>query len=191
MSVDPLSFVAALVTALAWPVTIVVVVLLLRREIVSLFPRLKNFKFKDLQAEFAEELAVAAKVADEALPALTAAKNKKYLQPALSDTSIFGVSLAPASAIDEAWKQLLSEMEEALNRHGIQEPLSSGAIERELVSRNLLPTNAVELIRSLKEAHDQAIRLGDFGVESSQALGFVQLTNRLIAALNSPALISD
>lgn len=188
---DTLSFVAALVTALAWPVTIVVVVLLLRREIVSLFPRLKNLKFKDLQAEFAEELAVAARVADKTLPIGMAEKKGKFLQPAFSDASVIGVSLAPASAIDEAWKQLLSEMEDALSRHGIQEPLSIGAIERELVSRNLLPNNASELIRSLKEAHDQAIRLGDFGVESSQALGFVQLTNRLIAALNSPPLISD
>ena len=188
---DTLSFVAAVVTALAWPVTLVVIVLVLRREIVSLFPRLKNFKFKDLQAEFAEELAVATKVADETLPAKPEPRIEKGLQPAWATTSVLSISIAPASAIDKAWKELLGEMEDALRRHGVQEPLSIGAIERELVSRNLLPPNATELIDSLKDAHDQAIRLGDFGVESSQALNFVQLTNRLVAALNSPALLSD
>lgn len=194
---DRLTFIAKLAEALAWPFTVVLIVLLLRGQLRSLIPRLRNLKYKDLQAEFAEQLAAADKAADVAkLPRSRAESTRQSRKdrPSLSSWGrlgeTFGIALAPADAIDRAWKQLVSEMQEALKRQNVDVSLSEEVIERELISRNLLPHNAIGLIRSLREARDKAVHLGDLGVDAGQAESFVQLVDRLVVALRGPAFPS-
>jgi hypothetical protein len=53
---DWLQFIASIIGSLAWPAAMVLVVLLLRRAIFSVLPRLRRLKYGDAEAEFGEKL---------------------------------------------------------------------------------------------------------------------------------------
>jgi len=53
---DWLTFVTKIIESLAWPVSIVVIVLILKKPISALLPLLRNLKYKDLELSFGEEL---------------------------------------------------------------------------------------------------------------------------------------
>jgi hypothetical protein len=65
---DWLQFFASIIGSTAWPIGLVICVLLLRRELVSLLGRLRRFKYGDAEAEFGEKLEEAAQEIAE-LPA--------------------------------------------------------------------------------------------------------------------------
>ena len=54
---DRLTFVAELVAALAWPVTVLACVLLLRGFVTALVPLLRKLKYSDLELQFGREVA--------------------------------------------------------------------------------------------------------------------------------------
>lgn len=53
---DVLTFISELIKSLAWPVAIIILVILLRKPIVELIPLLRRLKYKDLELEFSQEV---------------------------------------------------------------------------------------------------------------------------------------
>jgi uncharacterized protein YutE (UPF0331/DUF86 family) len=51
-----MQFTSSIASSLAWPSAIVIVVLILRKGLLSLLPRLKRLKYKDAEAEFGNKL---------------------------------------------------------------------------------------------------------------------------------------
>ncbi len=49
---DWLTFLATIIQAVAWPVTIVAIAYLLRKELRALIPLLTKLKYKDIELEF-------------------------------------------------------------------------------------------------------------------------------------------
>jgi len=64
---DSLTFVAEIVKALAWPTSILLLVLTLRKPIGELIPFLRKLKYKEIEMEFSCELA---ELKAEVLPVL-------------------------------------------------------------------------------------------------------------------------
>ncbi|MES2521738.1 MAG: hypothetical protein V4617_03485 [Gemmatimonadota bacterium] len=54
---DAPTFIAALVTALAWPLTVLGIFLVLRRPLLALVPLLARLRAKDLEFDFGRRLA--------------------------------------------------------------------------------------------------------------------------------------
>lgn len=72
---DWLQFIASIIGSLAWPAAMVLVVLLLRRAILRILPRLRRLKYGDVEAEFGEKLEEAEEEIAE-LPAPTSLPKK-------------------------------------------------------------------------------------------------------------------
>ena len=53
---DWLQFLASIIGSLAWPLALVVIVLILRRQLVDILRRLKRLKYGEAEAEFGEKL---------------------------------------------------------------------------------------------------------------------------------------
>jgi len=96
---DTLTFITQLIESLAWPLTVLTVFLLLRKEIVGSIPRLQRLKFKDAELEFqqkARELENTLPMMPEDLPLVSEVEQKlKYL-----------ARMSPRLAIIEAWSQI-------------------------------------------------------------------------------------
>jgi hypothetical protein len=115
---DWLQFIAALVSALAWPVTLLALALLLRRPIIELIPGLRKLKFKEFEAEFRE------KVADSKPPIAQGVQfiNEKieeekisFLKPISYYRDLAQVS--PRAALMEVWMEVETAASEVYYRH--------------------------------------------------------------------------
>jgi uncharacterized protein YutE (UPF0331/DUF86 family) len=53
---DKYTFISEMTKALVWPTTLIVVLLLLRKPLVSLIPFMRKLKFKELEMEFSKEI---------------------------------------------------------------------------------------------------------------------------------------
>lgn len=63
---DWLTFVATVAGSVAWPVTALIIVHLVRKPLVELLPTLKSAKYKELELEFGEKLGQLESQAEEA-----------------------------------------------------------------------------------------------------------------------------
>ena len=103
---DWLKFIAEMSSAVAWPATVLVLALLLRRPILSLLPRLGILKYKDLQLDFTKEVSELKRRADELSP--------EAIQQHTPDRLVYLAAVSPRAAILEAWRELESAAKHAV-----------------------------------------------------------------------------
>src|SRR5690606_42060334 len=53
---DALTFLSEIIRSVAWPVTVVVLVVVLRKPLVELIPLLRRLKYKELELEFSQQV---------------------------------------------------------------------------------------------------------------------------------------
>ena len=101
-----LSFVSNLVASLAWPVTAIVALLLVRRILVSMVPLIRRLKYSDLEVSFGREVAAIRDAADAAAiePSETTKKSQAW------EDLIRLAAVRPRSAVREAWRQVESAL---------------------------------------------------------------------------------
>ncbi|MGH2397987.1 MAG: hypothetical protein ACRDFW_13640 [bacterium] len=69
---DWLTFIARVIDAAAWPVTVFVILLLLRKPLSGLIPLLQRLKYKDLELEFGRQIQEVRQEVQAELPAAPA-----------------------------------------------------------------------------------------------------------------------
>lgn len=91
---DKYTFISEMTKALVWPTTLIVVLLLLRKPLVSLIPFMRKLKFKELEMEFSREV--------------QALKSKVEIdETAEIDTPAMSIlSFSTRAAVLEAWSEL-------------------------------------------------------------------------------------
>lgn len=91
---DKYTFISEMTKALIWPVTLILVLLLLRKPLISLFPFMRKLKFKELEMEFSEQVqALKAQVKVDAV--------SEFDTPAMKI-----LSFSTRAAVLEAWMEL-------------------------------------------------------------------------------------
>ncbi|AZQ83860.1 hypothetical protein EKO29_07365 [Colwellia sp. Arc7-635] len=95
---DGFTFTTEIVKALAWPVSAITLVFLLRKPIIDLVPLMKKLKYKELELEFSQEM--------KALKSDVTINSVKDAQAVSSSTNSKALDLLSFSAragIMEAW----------------------------------------------------------------------------------------
>ncbi len=108
-----------IIEILAWPVTTIIIVLLLRKPLVELVSVLKKLKIKDIELEFEREAKNILAEAERDLPEPEKAPEK----PQSSNSDIM-FSLAPAEPVKEilgAWRELEVLLRSKINEHNFKE----------------------------------------------------------------------
>jgi hypothetical protein len=186
--VDWLTFIVELAKALGWPLAVVVMVVLLRRPLVTLIPTLRHLKYGDFEADFGETLEQAKKEADAAN--LPPAPEPRALLPG-STPSPFSSALAlaqeaPRDAIFESWRVVERAVQRVLRARKIDADRAPIFTQVERLHREgLLPNEALSLIKDLRLLrYIAATYRHDEGVPNAeQAREFVILSQRLVRAL--------
>ncbi len=175
---DTLTFVAAVIQALSWPITILLVVIILRKAILDLLPRLTNLKVGDVQLQFGAELNALETGADAAgLPEMPSelAWNTSQVQDM--------ARISPRGMVMDAWRDLEENMRDAARATGQPEPKSLTGIIRLLQEAGTLGPNLVPLLSKLKGLHNMARHEQGVQVTPEQALEYTRLTQRIVAAM--------
>ncbi len=183
---ESMSFCVKLVEALAWPVTVVFVMIFLRKQVKELVPQLTRLKAGPLEAEFTRELTELRIEADQAL--LPAQRPLQLLTPE-QQTLLQLAEVNPRSAILEAW-------------HAVETATIDLIREKHLLrssDRVLLPYERMQLLgksgyldpaqralyNDLRKLRNQAAHAENFNPSSTAALDYLVLAARIVHMLKA------
>jgi hypothetical protein len=180
---DTLTFVAEIAKALAWPIAVLVLVLLARKPAVELLSYLRRIKYQDLELEFDKQIQdLKAKTAP--LPkAVGAGDNTGH-----RDRLLKIAASSPEAAVMEAWRILENHLVEYAHRQSLQPapavwamPLVLGGM---LLSANKLSDSQFATLQTLKHLRDQITHTKGVTIPLGKALEYVDLTLSLQDTLN-------
>lgn len=192
MPVNWLAFWASVIGSLAWPVAIIVVVLIFRKQLLRIAPWLRELEVGNVKMKFAEELAKATDAA-EAIPAPNASA---AAPPPVTDNDLVLAEHAPIGLVLQSWMNVENALNDAAMKHdltstlkGTSRPLPTYRLISDLQERGAITTATAKTLSYLRDLRNQvAHRRGV--IDSEQALEYARLAKKVIEALNdAPATI--
>jgi len=180
-----LNSIIQLVSALAWPVTVLICVILLRPLIARLVPLIRTLKYSDVEVQFGREV-TELKIATAA--SLHSPNVEAPQQPIWEDLSRLA-SVRPRTAILRAWQQVevtLIRVAKNINFEAApavwQMPMVLGAV---MLNKEKISTPQYELLSRLRQLVSEATRAPVDSINPDDAVQFVGLALRMAASLDS------
>jgi hypothetical protein len=180
-----------IVEALAWPVTAIVIVLLLRLQIEKLLGRLSQLKFKDVEATFGQQLREAEADLRQAedsqvIVGSSRLKGAEYYSDALNNLTRIS-QMSPSAGIAEAWRYVELAARKAADTLGITMIGSVGESQaiHTLVDKGILSSNVISLYQRLRQMRAEAVHSRDASVSTLQAENYIELALRLALELDA------
>ena len=181
-----LSFIAEIIKAVAWPLTVLGIFLVLRRPLTNLIPVLGRLKFKDFELDFGRRLAEVRADA-ETLPAARVGKPL----PAGDDSLFHLAATAPRAAILEAWIRLEAAALAAARRKGSTEPVSRVRSPTRLIEAleefGVIDARQAAVFHELRSLRNSAAHALGFEPAPDSARDYVRLAARLEQSLDERA----
>ncbi|MBN2595375.1 MAG: hypothetical protein JXR82_01155 [Marinifilaceae bacterium] len=184
-------FILGLIKALIWPVTILVIILLLRKQIKNLLNQLKSFKIKDAEFNFEKEIQAVKSQAK----ALTKQDNTDktiddYIQREDKKLKrlIELAELSPRGAILETWIELEENILEAGERNltgctaapsNINKNSTHGKIMKDFNERGFISNHYLELYYGLKRIRNEAVHVQDKELSYQVCIEFINMAFEL------------
>lgn len=187
---DIWSFIASVISSLAWPGTVLLCVILLRKPIAELIPLMRNLRYKGLKIDFGRRLEELEAEADQAeLPSIPPPTTEapEELGPATEywETVERLSEVSPRAAIAEAWRRVELALDDYFRRLGQERPRSYQGTLLALRDQNRLIPPAMSLFQELRVLRNRAVHARDFDIDSQQAIEFAQLAERIVASLET------
>jgi hypothetical protein len=177
---DWLTFIAEIVRALAWPVTALIILMVLRRPLFRLIPFVQRFRFLDFELDFGGEVhELAARLSRELPDARALSGERKQLRQHLSELA----QLSPRAVVLEAWLKLEKEAIEAARRRNLKltsrEMRSPILLGYYLEEAGILDEPMLEAFHRLRNLRNAAAHASEFAYDPEAALEYADLALRL------------
>ena len=177
---DIISFIAEAIKALAWPITIIVIVLMLKRPILELLPSLRHLKYKELELKFSDEIReletkISDTVGEEELSG--SVLSEKML-------NLFNlVSYSPRAAIMEAWIEVESVAASVASSFwggsSTEVFKNMPKLGEYLLQCKVIDEGQLEVFNKLRQLRNQAAHAGEFNLTEKDAKSYVKLASFL------------
>lgn len=162
---DGYSFIVGIVRALAWPVAVVVIALLFRKQLIGLLASVKRGKFAGAEVEF-ERGVRAIEVPMSAPPSASS-----------RESAIKEAAFNPRAAVLEAWLKLEDQVIEVAFQRGLVNPSAhrwpQGAMAA-VKKSGLLPPVSLNLLDKLRELRNWAVHYSEFSPDPSTVVTYMQ-----------------
>jgi hypothetical protein len=185
---DILTFFSNIINSLAWPIALLVAVLLLRKPLRELFPFIQKLKYKEIEIEFDQRVReVSKELAEELAPIRPGLELTHAEEGALARLA----EISPRSAIIEAWRGVELAALEAAERLGgdifKNKTLTFQAI-RFLEQQKDLDRSIISILRDLRGLRNQAAHAPEFALTKESALEYAVVADSVIRYLRQKAL---
>lgn len=148
-------FIAALANSLAWPVSAVLIALLIRKPIFNLIERITEMSGFGVSAKFDHRLAKTAEAV------VTSQQGKALSAPAVSDALMELAERSPRTAILEGWLSLESHLKTMLaakgNRDASLKTRSPGILLEMAVKEGLISRDTYDSLNGLRVLRNLAV----------------------------------
>ncbi len=179
---DTLTFIAEIIKAVIWPLTIIGILVVLRKPILNFFPAIEKLKYGDWELDFAKQVHKLAKEAKESLDSAlskfddaTQDDYKKLLDIA---------QVSPRAALLEAWMtlesvafQVMKHKDPKLTTTILKTPLQFGITLEKLGIINCSQKEIFDKLRNLRNAAAHAM---DFAFDTRAAIEYVEMALNLV-----------
>lgn len=178
-------FFAAIAGSTAWPIAIIVVVVILRDPLAKVILRAKSLKYGGLDIDLSEQLSQAEAAvithAGEALP-----------DPASQPGSVELARIDPKAAVLSAWLQVEKAVQSLSVRAGVPSrgwPLAmvAGALH----ARGLIDEISLATLHNVRKIRNEAARLSEVSITFDEAVTMASLCQWLAARLDSISLRTE
>jgi hypothetical protein len=184
--VDWLTFIAAIIKSVAWPITLLIVVYIFRREVSEIVSNLTGLRYKHLELKFGRQLEESNLLADNAqLPVPERPQYAFAGAPELRfpDDVRKLAYRSPREAVLEAWLLLEEAARARLAAEGYDTRKNSTKTIQLIEEKQLLSKDALELFRKLRKLRNQVVHDRTIWLTPQLADEFVLVAERLYAAL--------
>jgi hypothetical protein len=184
-----LNFISQIVSSLAWPVSLLTCVILLKQHLRSLIPLVRTVKYSDVEIRFGQEVAELKKATDLAdLP-----KDKAGAAQSQWETLSRLADIRPRTAIRGAWSQVETSIRQLAKEKGTEiadaaegMPMVIGAI---LLNQSAISSAQYELMQKLRVLYHEVERADPDSIGADAAAEYVGLALRLAASIPSKETI--
>jgi len=183
---DVLTFIVELLNALAWPTAVVLSVLLVRRYIASLVPRITQLKYGDLDVTFKREVAEAAVLSEsvEVAPMTEGEREEEFKE---RSKLLNLASQSPKIAVQESWRRLDHRLIEV--GKSVDLDVAPAVWSMPMVLSGMLRANGnismtqFGMILKLKQLYDKLKDEPDAVLPEEEAIRYVDLALLLTASI--------
>lgn len=185
---DTLAFVASVISSLAWPMTTVVALILMRKQLIELIPGIRRLKYKDFEVDFGEKL----QKIEESVRTIETPQSAKMQLPAdvqpeplpQTQEELFNrlVGLSPNAAILESWRNVERTLDFYFDFRGIERPRSAQTIGGHLDHDPNFPPQLVAAYQELRLLRNRAAHSTE-DLTAAHAKQFSALADKLTYAL--------
>lgn len=183
---DALTFISEIIKSLAWPAAVAFLVLMLKKPITQLIPLLRKLKYKELEMEFSEEIAV--------LKAEAAVPISSIDQPVITQTSspnrlLQLVNFSTRAAIMEAWLEVEAAATEVASSFWSEPPSDTfrnyPKLGEYLLQCKVIDTKQLETFNKLRQLRNKAAHAEELNLSESDAKSYIELASALAAHIKS------
>lgn len=172
-----------IIEAVVWPLTLIIVVLLLRAPLSILVPTLKKLKYKDLELEFEREANKILAEAERDLPEI-------IKEPSPQGTDEEGTLFSrrrqePVEEIITSWRNLELTMRKLAEPYHISTETSIHSLIQSLESKGLISSEISKITLDLSAFRNKVAHSDESTITYDVANKFILTVNRVKAAINA------
>ena len=183
---DTATLIVELVKALAWPVAVIVLLIMLRKPLIEFLPHARKLKYKNFEIELSEQVRELEKRAARELPAQPAAA----AAPAGSLEGLHKLTqVSPAAAVMEAWREVEGGAARLIAEHDIRLETDTHTpfrrIQQTLSEHKLVDRSKLRLFSDLRQLRNKVAHARDYEISPQQAARYVDVAARLKGHLDA------
>lgn len=171
-----------IIDILAWPITTIVVILLLRTPLSELVPTLKKLKYKDLEVEFEREAKNILAEAERDLPEIPEEKIKEEKKEPL--ILFRKQSTDPVTQVLKSWRDIELNLRKLAERHNIPSGKSIRSLVTSLESNKLITKQTSKIILDLSALRNKVVHTNEHIITYEFSATFNSSAKRAISALS-------
>ena len=174
---DKYTFISEMTKALAWPATLIVALLLLRKPLVSLIPFIRRLKFKELEMEFSEQV--------------QALKSEAKIDETLEiDTPAMNIlSFSTRAAVLEAWIELenvATSLAASFWRSSNTSPFKNYAkLGHYLHQCGVLNDSQLKSFEKLRKLRNQLVHTEEVELTENDAKAYIMVASNLASQIRA------
>jgi hypothetical protein len=177
-------FIVDLISAIIWPITILVIVILFRHEFRRSLSRLRSFGYKDLKAEFDRDLSMIGRdLKHHKTGKSTTEVHHKFAGLPKSEDGLLDrlIAISPRAAIVEAWRGIEMTANKVAQDLGMpsKSEFEKNRMFARLVSNGTLPEVFIKAFDKMRHLRAQAVHAEEFALSQSEASQYVKMCRTL------------
>jgi hypothetical protein len=182
VKMDNLTFIAELLKAFAWPITLLIILLIFRKSIAARIPGINKLKFKDFELEFNKQLSAVKHEIEVSTKEEVWSTTEEQEDDSTSDIYASIAEVSPRAAILESWigfETTAVSSARALNLIKSKGPVSFPNLLRILLKNELINSKEESSITKLRTLRNQVVLESNVNLTKESAVEYAWIIREI------------